>query len=105
MTLFHVTNERNAAAILRDGFRDDAGRYLTDQTFSGVWLSDQPLDANEGAWGDVILAVKFSVPLSALDKWEWIEEGKPFREWLIPADFIAQHAAVSVVEDCKTRRP
>jgi hypothetical protein len=44
-TLFHVTNAESAKAILRDGFRDSPGRYLTDHEFSGVWLSDRPLDA------------------------------------------------------------
>jgi hypothetical protein len=48
-----------AAVILRCGFRDAAGGYMTDQKFSGVWLSDRPLDANEGVSGDAVLAVNF----------------------------------------------
>ncbi len=39
MVPFHRTTAACAAAILREGFRDGRGRYLTDQEWSGVWLS------------------------------------------------------------------
>jgi hypothetical protein len=71
--LFHVTSEGAAVAILREGFQDGTGTYMTDRDFSGVWLSDRPLDENESAWGDVVLMVRFSVPLTALADFEWIE--------------------------------
>jgi len=93
--LFHVTTADRAAAILRHGFRDITGTYLTDQEFSGVWLSDQPLDVNEGAEGDAVLRVTFSIPLTRLDEFEWVEEGKGYREWLVPAEFINKHATVA----------
>jgi hypothetical protein len=51
-TLFHVTTADTASAILREGFREEGGSYMTDREFSGVWLSDRPLDANDGARGD-----------------------------------------------------
>ena len=43
MILYHVTSSESAAAIKRDGFRDTGGEH------HGVWLSDRPLDASEGA--------------------------------------------------------
>jgi len=95
MKLFHVTTARAAAAILGEGFRDGNG-YGTAESFSGVWLADRPLDVNEGAQGDTVLAVRFAVPLSALADYEWIEQGKPYREWLVPANFIARHATVAL---------
>jgi hypothetical protein len=98
-TLFHVTRLKSAANILRDGFIDSRDTYMTDQYFTGVWLSDRPLDANEGASGDTVLAVTFSVPLSALAQYEWIEEGKTHREWLVPAAVIRQLASVSKHEN------
>ena len=98
-TLFHVTRLKSAANILRDGFIDSRDTYMTDQYFTGVWLSDRPLDANEGASGDTVLAVTFSVPLSALAQYEWIEEGKTPREWLVPAAVIRQLASVSKHEN------
>jgi hypothetical protein len=102
-TLFHVTRSESASTILRDGFIDGRGNYLTDREFTGVWLSDRPLwDENEADRDDTsitILAVKFSVPLSELDQYEWIEEGKSYREWLVPAAVIRQLASVSKLEN------
>ena len=98
-TLFHVTTAENAKAILRDGFRDGHGSYMTDHEFSGVWLSDQPLDENEGAWGDTVLAVAFTITEVELNFYEWVEEGKPYREWLIPAQIIKQFATVTEVKN------
>ena len=93
--LFHTTNTEAAAAILGSGFRDREGSYGTALHVKGVWLSDQPLDANEGAQGDAILEVHFDIPLSGLDEWEWIEEGKTFREWCIPAAVVNKLATVA----------
>jgi len=85
VALFHVTSATNASRSLADGFADGHDSYLTDQIFSGVWLSDRPLDANEGAWGDTVLKITFPCDLADLTKYEWIEGGKNHREWLIPA--------------------
>jgi hypothetical protein len=81
----------HAAAILREGFRDSTGIYMTDQEFTGVGVSDSPLDVNEGAKGDVILT--FDVPIDLFERYEWIEEGKPYRESLIPAAVLNGFAA------------
>ena len=48
---FHRTTEAAARTILADGFQDGTGLYLTAMWHSGVWLSDVPLDSNEGAMG------------------------------------------------------
>jgi hypothetical protein len=86
MRLYHRTDA--AAAIIRDGFRDGVGNYLTDRLWSGVWLADEPLDGNEGAYGQALLAVEIDADESALVNYEWIEDGKGFREWLIPASIL-----------------
>jgi len=70
-------------AILRSGFRNTIGRYLTDREWSGVWVSDRPLDNSEGASGEVLLQIEISDQVIAA--YEWAEEGKPYREWLVPA--------------------
>ena len=44
--------------ILTGGFRDARGTSLTSQMWNRVWLSDQPLDANEGVNGDDVLVVE-----------------------------------------------
>jgi hypothetical protein len=55
MILYHRTTPEAAEAILKDGFRNATSKYLTDQRWSGVWLSSKPLDVNEGTSGDVLL--------------------------------------------------
>ena len=83
MRVFHRTRTRSAAVILKEGFRDGQGRYLTDRMWSGVWVSDRPLDCYEGAEGDVLLAL--DIPEDVFGEYEWGEEFKTYRESLIPA--------------------
>lgn len=95
MLLYHRTNE--AAAILAEGFRDGRGRYMTAVEFSGVWLSDRPLDFNEGAAGDTLLTVE--VPEQAIIDYEWAEDGKPYREFLVPAEVVNRYGRPQVVTE------
>jgi len=85
MILYHRTNA--AEQILRDGFRDGEGHYMTEQVWRGVWLSDRPLDANEGAYGDVVLFVV--MPEEIVVEYEWIQD-IGYREFLVPANIISQ---------------
>jgi hypothetical protein len=62
--LYHRTANEAAEQILAGGFGDGEGTYMTSNWYRGVWLSDRPLDVDEG------------------------EEGKPYREWLIPAKTV-----------------
>jgi hypothetical protein len=95
MIFYHRTTEASARSILHEGFRDSVGYFLTSQKHKGVWLSDVPLDCNAGAKGDVLLRVE--MPMRGLKKrYEWIEDGKPYREWLVPAELLNRQAKVSV---------
>lgn len=98
VVLYHRTRAESAEAILRDGFRDGSGNYLTESLHSGVWLSNVPLDENEGACGDVLLEVQLDMTKDELAQYEWVEEGKPYREWLIPAAVLNPRATVRVAE-------
>lgn len=93
--VWHRTQPEAADAILRDGFRDGTGNYLTNREHTGVWLSDVPLDENEGAHGSALLRVEIDATEEELDRFEWIEEGKSFREWLIPAAFLKERARIT----------
>ena len=90
MIVFHRTHRDAAIAILREGFKDATGSYFTDHTFSGVWVSNVPLDENEGAKGDMLFSI--SIPAKAIRKYEWIEEVKPYREFLVPASVLNSQA-------------
>ena len=71
---------------------------------AGVWLSNRPLDPNDGAIGDAVLLVCFRVPLNRLRGFEWAEDGKAYREWLIPAAFISEFATVGLQRSGGVRR-
>jgi len=90
MTLYHRTRDTAAAAILKRGFRDGTGSYLTARTWRGVWLSDRP-DAvvADGTPGDAVLSL--AIPVAAIRQYEWIEDGKGHREFLVPAAVVNQY--------------
>jgi hypothetical protein len=106
---YHRTRPQAAEEIIKNGFRDGTGAYLTGDIYSGVWLSDVPLDGGDGvsAWrkDDVILRVTLPCRLEDLAEYEWVEEdpdtGEPFvklyREWLVPAEMIGAKMRKSVM--------
>ena len=96
---YHTTGA--ADAILREGFRD-ATRYIAGIELTGVWLGGQIMDANEGAKGDQVLQVVFNEDIDLNDfddRFEIIEEGKPYREWCVPAALINEHATAALMTD------
>jgi hypothetical protein len=99
LKLFHRCYAEDADTILRVGFKEGTGTYLTSHEHSGVWLSNIPLDANEGAFGDTILGVELDLSEKELGQFEWIEEDKGYREFLIPAELVNGKAKVRVIEN------
>jgi hypothetical protein len=85
VTLFHRTSADNAVSIRKDGFRDGEAQYLTDRPFAGVWFTDDPETIPNDGRG-VLLSAELEE--SAIAEYEWTEEGKPYREWLIPAAVV-----------------
>ena len=96
LTVFHRTTRTAAEQILRSGFRDTTARYLTDREWSGVWVADRPLDNSEGASGEALLQVEIAEEI--LTDYEWVEEGKPYREWLVPADILNKDGQIKLTE-------
>lgn len=96
MKCYHRTRVESAEQILKDGFRDATGGFLTDELHSGVWFSDVPLTCNEGAKGEVVFEVE--IPDEMFAAKEWPEEGKPYREALLPAEIVNLHGPPAVVE-------
>lgn len=94
MKFFHRTY--HAEAILAEGFRN-GNKSFGNPPINGVWFSaDAPLDANEGAAGDVVLAIE--VPDHIASEWEVSEEGKPYREFIIPAEIVNQYGPPAVID-------
>ena len=97
MRVYHATSADAAGAILAGGFRDATGYFLTRQLHTGVWVADQPLDENEGATSENLLTL--DVPDADLELYEWVEEGKGYREFLVPAEILNRHAVAIVDAD------
>lgn len=101
MRLFHRTSA--ADVILLEGFRDATDSYMTDVELTGVWFSDRPLDPNDGAFGDIVLAL--DVPDGEnIEDYEFIEEriepgSWAFRTWLIPAQIANRFGPPSVFDE------
>ena len=81
MFFFHTTDA--ASAIQREGFRDAEGTYLTANTYRCVWFANTPATASDGPEGETVIVVE--MPEDAALLYEWVEDGRTFREFLIPA--------------------
>ena len=44
------------------------------------------LDANEGAFGDTVIRIRLDE--QEIAQFEWIDEGKTYREWCIPVQLV-----------------
>jgi hypothetical protein len=98
MIVYHRTRADIASAIMCNGFRDATGPYMTIYEHTGVWVSDRPLDINEGADGDTLLRIELRCRESELADYEWIEDEKPYREWLVPAALLNSLMMCALVE-------
>jgi hypothetical protein len=98
VTLYHRTAEVIARQIIATGFRDGEGYYMTTRLHAGVWVSDQPLDVNEGACGNALIRIELAKDESEIGSFEWIEDGKPYREWLIPAALLNEFGKIEIQE-------
>jgi hypothetical protein len=95
MLVYHRTAA--AEVILRDGFRDSRASPLAIVLQqSGVWVADHPLDENEDARGDTLLAVE--IPDHELVDHELVQN-VGYREFLVPAAVLNQHDAFVVDQD------
>ena len=59
-------------------------------------MSDRPLDNSEGASGDTLLQIEIAEEILA--PYEWVKEGKPYREWLVPAAVLNRDGEVKLAD-------
>jgi hypothetical protein len=98
MILYHRTTRQAAEQIQQQGFRDSTGSYLTSTQHSGVWLSNVPLDANDGAIGTHLFVLQSTLSDWELSEYEWVEDGKRYREFLVPAEVVNSRMTIASVE-------
>jgi ribulose bisphosphate carboxylase small subunit len=94
--LFHRTSVVAARRILRHGFKDSTNHYMTQRMDTGVWLSSVPPFLNKGT-GDVLLRVDADLSESEIAQYEWVAEGRHYREWLVPAAIVNPRMTITVV--------
>ena len=64
---------------------------------SQQFYSDRPLDNSEGASGEALLQIDIAEDL--LTAFEWVEEGTPYREWLVPAAVLNDAGTVRLLDE------
>jgi hypothetical protein len=64
---------------------------MTNREWTGVWLSNRPLDINEGVGGDRVLVI--DMPEQVAVEWEWVQPGLGYREFLVPAAAVNRYGA------------
>jgi hypothetical protein len=84
---FHTTDVAAAAEIDSTGFWNGRGTYGLGIELFGVFVSDRPVGPNEGSKGMELFVVELPDDLDLAD-YELVEEGKPYREWIVPADVL-----------------
>lgn len=96
MYLYHRTDA--ARSIESGGFRNGLDTYMTNNVYEGVWVADRPLDINEGAEGKYVMTIEVPSDFD-LQCYEWQEDGKLYREFLIPAEVLNDFPIIAVEED------
>ena len=97
MRLYHRTTREAAEGILANGFRHSSGFYGLRRETSGVFLSDEPLGANDGVpEGGSLLIVELDLSEGDIAEFEWIDDVTHYREWQIPANLINQRAVIRI---------
>jgi hypothetical protein len=100
ITLYHRTQPENAEAILRAGFKDETGTYFTANEHTGVWLYNFPVSPWDLSYlGPTLLMVTLRLSEADIEQFEWVEEFKPHRGWLIPAQMINANSTVEMLTE------
>ncbi len=94
MKLYHPT--KHSTEILRDGFGERSGTYLTETDQSGVWLLGRPVIGSDDP--DVMLELE--IPESAVAPFEWVID-LPYSEFLMPAALVNLYGPPRISDEHK----
>jgi hypothetical protein len=98
MKLYHAT--LHATEILRDGFGESSGTYLTESDHSGVWLFDRPVDNYMGG-GDLAVLLELEIPEPVVAPFEWASS-LPYRQFLMPAALVNKYGRPHASEHARS---
>jgi hypothetical protein len=83
--VYFITEAQNAVEILAGGFHYCTRTYSSGSVHRGVWVSDQLLVLLSGIDLDDVACFEIKVLEEWLIRHECIEQGKGYREFLVPA--------------------
>lgn len=96
MKFYHITTNKNAKLIVKNGFKDGVGSYgvvdsKTGQSkiSKGVFLSNEVFLQRIKDEDDCVFVI--NIPVGEIKQYEWIEEIKSYREWCVPAKIINKY--------------
>src|SRR5262245_13693614 len=95
MRIFHSTVNGKVAVVVREGFKDDEEKYLSDFAWRGVWVSDRPVYL-DSAPGQAFLTLE--IPAELFEEYEWMQEDAAYRGSLIPATILNRYGPPKLVE-------
>jgi hypothetical protein len=102
--LFHKTTIGDARGILKEGYSDTEWDFgLKDAqtgeevTVTGVWLSNRPLEDNEGPEGNALLEVTVDFSDEELLTFELTGMMWNARLWVVPAETLNAHSRTKIV--------
>jgi len=99
LVFYHRTSDEGVAAILENGFKDSEGFYGMGIELKGVWISNRPLDINEGTAPGPLLRIMLRTVEAQLEEFEVINDGATYREWCLPAALLNSKATAEVIDD------
>ena len=102
LNLYHRTSIGDARAIVQNGFENQAWRFEHDDADTetkkalGVWLSDRPLEGEDGPPGDAMLEVVMDASEESLQLFLLEDVVWDARLWIIPADVVNARSSVRI---------
>ena len=103
LSLYHRTSIGAARAIVQNGFENQQWRFEHDEGNGedkkalGVWLSDRPLDGDEGPPGDAVLEVSLDATVESLELFQLEGVMWDTRLWIVPAEVINARSKVRIL--------
>ena len=98
MLLHHITKKRDAEKIEAGGLTDGTGSYMLTREGSGLWFVDNVRDFDAPPQFDTVLTL--SIPERVAAEYEWDDEVKPYREFLIPAIVVVLYLPGESIRSC-----
>ncbi len=103
-TLYHRTSILDARTVVKDGFENQKWRFEHEEgdrevkKALGVWLSNRPLEGDEGPPGDAVLEVEMDASEESLELFQVEGVLWDARLWIVPAEVVNARSTVRILK-------